>query len=244
MNKDIYELIDIINHKGYNAYVVGGFVRDYIWGLENRDVDIVTNAPSKLILDIFSLYKPHIFKNETIKFNYGEYTVDIAHLRKEEFADGKTTITFTDELKEDYLRRDLTFNAIYMDKDGRLYEFGTSLIDCNERKLKFINNAASKCKEDPTRFLRAIYYILKYDLKDYRDLDEVVLNQLDFDSCDVNALNKVIYKILKLGDNKRFVNLLVKYNIYDFLFKNKTLNYDVKPLDFLRNNEYIFIDSI
>lgn len=244
MNTDIYKLLDKISNLGFNAYVVGGYVRDYIWGLKSDDIDIVTNAPSEKLLDLFEEFKPHIFKHQTIKFNYGGYTVDIAHFRKEEYLNGETTVSFTEDMKEDYQRRDLTFNAIYMDKDGRFYEFGNSLIDCNSKKLKFINDANLKCKEDPTRFLRAIYYILKYKIKDYDDLYNVKLTLNDFEKCDINALNKVIYKILKLDNNKKFVNLLEKFNVYDILFTNKVSDYNVKPIDFLKDSGYIFVDLI
>lgn len=244
MNYDIYVLLNSIEEKDYKAYVVGGFVRDHLLGFSNTDVDIVTDAPVEVIKSLFFSYNPQVFKNNTVMFKYLNYDIDIAQIREETYENGLVKVTFTSDLEKDYNRRDFTINALYMDKDGNTFDYGTSEDDINNLRLKFIGDSQEKCVNDPSRILRGIYFILKYDLKDYSDLFSVKLSINDFKSCDINLLNKSLYKILKLNKNGDFVLLLDKCNIYDILFKNRSNNNDLKPIDFLKNNEYIFIDSI
>ena len=102
MKKDILDLLFDINQHGYEAYLVGGFVRDYILGNgQNNDIDIATNAPTSFLLELFKDYKPKCFKYETIKFKYNEYNIDIAHFRKEEFHDDSLSVLLVDNLFDD-----------------------------------------------------------------------------------------------------------------------------------------------
>lgn len=244
MDESISVILNQIYKSGYKVFVVGGYVRNMIWGINNDDIDIVTDAPSFKIKELFKGYGPKEFKNQTVSFKYNKYNIDVAQIRGEQFINGKIKVTFTSDLYEDYMRRDFTMNAIYMDKDGNYYEFDNSVSDCKNFKLKFIGDPTIKCKEDPTRILRAIYFILKYDMKDYNDLYKVDFDSIDFSLADINLLNKIIFKILKLNKNESFIFLLDKCNIYDSLFiKRSTIN-NLKPIDFLINNGYIYIDSI
>ncbi|MBR5662883.1 MAG: CCA tRNA nucleotidyltransferase [Bacilli bacterium] len=244
MNKSVHELLFELSSKGFKSYIVGGYVRDLLLGFDNYDLDIVTNAPVDIILDIFIKYNPVKLKYNTIKFKYNEYDVDIAQIRSETFKNGKVIINYTNNLQEDYLRRDFTFNAIYMDQDSKIYDFDHCVNDLNSLKLKFISDPNAKCIEDPTRILRAIYFILKYGIKSYDDLISINITLDQFKNCDVNALNKCIYKILKLNKNEEFVNLLNKLNIYNYIFTKNSNNYYLKPIDFLHQFGYVYIDSI
>lgn len=237
-------MLQKLSSRGYKSYIVGGYVRDFILGYENHDIDIVTNAPVNAILDIYKEYSPEMFKYNTVKFNYEKYNIDIAQMRKEVFVGGKVNVCFTDNLKEDYLRRDFTFNAIYMDQDGNYYDFNHCIDDCKNLRLKFINDPNIKCTEDPTRLLRAIYFILKYEITSYDEIFNVNINYSFFIKCDKNALNVIIYKILKLNKNHEFIKFLKKLKIFELLFNTETNNYNLKPTEFLKEFKYLYIDSI
>ena len=244
MNKYIYELLFKFSSNGYKSYIVGGYVRDFLLGLNNYDLDIVTNAPADFVLQAFKEYNPVKLKYDTVKFKYFEYDVDIAQIRSEKYINGNLVVKFTDDLKKDYLRRDFTFNAIYMDQDGNITDFGHCIEDLHNSKLRFVFDPNTKCIEDPTRILRAIYFILKYNISSYDDVLDIHFEENPFIKCDINALNRIIYKILKLGKNKEFIVFLVKCEIYDYLFKKECDNFNIKPIDFLNDFGYIFIDSI
>lgn len=244
MNNVIYSILDKINKLGYKSYIVGGYVRDLILNISNNDLDFVTNAPAEVLLDVFSAYKPVKLKNSTICFQVDNYNVDIAQMRREEYIDNKVSVTITDDLKFDYLRRDFTFNAIYMDIDGKFIEFDNNLLDCKNLNLKFIGDPLTRCKEDPSRILRAIYFILKYDLKTCSIISTINVNDLDFGKVDINLLNKVLIKILKLKKNEEFIRILNEHNLYSILFKNVVNITSSKPIDFLKSAGYIYIDTL
>ena len=185
-----------------------------------------------------------IFRNNTIKFKYKEYKIDIAQIRKEYFENGKIMVSFTSDLKEDYLRRDFTFNAIYLDKNNNYTDFDNCINDCKNLVLRFVSNPTIKCKEDPTRFFRAIYFILKYNIEKYSELLDINLDETDMKTVDINALNKCLFKILKLGKNRDFISMLDKCNAYGLIFTRRAENVDLKPIDFLKNSGYIFIDNV
>ena len=237
-------LLHLIVSNNYRAYIVGGFVRDFILGSKNNDVDIVTDAPVNVLLQLFFNYSPVVLKNGTIKLRFESYNIDVVQMRKEIFIDGKISIFPTKYLLNDYLRRDFTFNAIYMDENGSLYTMGSGIDDCINKRLKFIGNPKTKCIEDPTRIIRGIYFILKYNISDYDDMLSIKLCKKDFIKCDINQLNRMLFKILKLEKNAYFVKLLEQFSLYDILFKKRNGVQFIKPIDFLLNNEYIFINSI
>ena len=245
MNDKIKNLLKIITDANYRAYVVGGFVRDELLGFTNYDVDIVTDAPKSLLFELFRDYNPISFKYDTMKFKYGLYNVDIAHIRKEEYIDGSTKVSFSDDLIDDYNRRDFTINAIYIDKDEKIIDYGTGLDDCKNKTLRFINNPQIKCKEDPTRLFRGIYFILKYNLVDYSDIFKVNLDKNDILNLDVNALNKILVKILKLKKYKQFISILDECNLFNIVFENRPdLKDNYKPFDFLSDFKYIHLEKI
>ena len=244
MKTEIYDLLNAISLQNYQCYLVGGFVRDFLLGFDNMDLDIVTDAPVEVVLNTFKKYNPTTFKYGTVKFKYLEYEVDIAQIRSEVYKDGNLVVTPIGDLSKDYLRRDFTFNSIYMDKDGKYFDFDDCINDCLNLKLKFVSDPNVKCIEDPTRVLRAIYFILKYNLKSYDQLFEVNISKELFENCDISALNKCMFKILKLGKYNEYINLLDKLDIYQYLFTNRVDKGFSKPIDFLKKSGYIFIDTL
>lgn len=244
LNNVVLELLNSINFLGYKSYVVGGYARDLIWGISNDDIDIVTNAPVDILLDCFKDFNPVKLRFNTIKFKYQGLSIDIAQMRYETYENNKIRVEYTNDLYKDYLRRDFTFNGIYIDSNGNYVNFDSSIDDCKNKHLKFIGNPNNKCREDPTRIFRAIYLILKYNLNSYEELFTVKLTNNDFINCDMYALNKIIYKILKLNKNKDFIDLLNKCNIYKYIFNNVSDKYNLEPLEFLNEYGYVYIDSI
>lgn len=168
------KLLDEITSYGFQAYIVGGFVRDYILGIESNDIDINTNATPKEIKNIFDSCLP----NE----DYGSVTVikkgvrfEITTFRKEmSYLDNRrpSQIEYIDDLYQDLLRRDFTINTLCMNKDGEVIDFLGGRSEIDSRVVKTVGNAKNRFEEDSLRILRAVRFatLLDFELdKETRD---------------------------------------------------------------------------
>lgn len=165
------KLIEEITSCGYKAYIVGGFVRDYILGIESNDIDITTNATPREIKEIFS---DSCLPNE----DYGSVTVvkkgirfEITTFRKEigYIAHRKPIeIKYIDDLYQDLLRRDFTVNTICMDSNGEVVDFLGGGEDIRKRIIRTVGSAKDRFEEDCLRILRAIRFatVLDFSLDD------------------------------------------------------------------------------
>lgn len=160
MNIKIRNILMALINAGFEAYIVGGFVRDYILGIESYDVDITTNALPKDVRRIFDL-------NSSTQENYGStcfkdslYNYEITTYRKEIKYENRRPIEFEyiNDIKEDIVRRDFTINSLYMDIDGKIYDIVGGKEDLENHIIRSIGSIEEKMIEDPLRMLRAIRF--------------------------------------------------------------------------------------
>lgn len=158
---DVKEIIDALNRHGFEAFAVGGCVRDTLLGREPGDWDITTSAHPEQV--------KHIFKH-TIDTGiaHGTVTVMKHHVGYEvttyridgEYEDGRhpKSVTFTSSLKEDLRRRDFTINAMaYHHETGIIDEFG-GMEDLRSGVIRCVGNPIDRFQEDALRILRAIRF--------------------------------------------------------------------------------------
>ena len=124
MNDKIKEILEMITNKGFKAYVVGGYVRDYLRKIKSIDVDICTNARVKDLMEIFKDYKITSLEYGNILLETKDYLFEITTFRKDidYINNRKPIIEYVDTLEEDITRRDFTVNSICMDKDGKIID--------------------------------------------------------------------------------------------------------------------------
>ncbi len=169
MNLEIKSILEKLEKNGYEAYVVGGYVRDYLLNIESYDVDICTNALPKDIMRVFNI-KKDISCYGSIPIKNGKYNFDITTYRKESNYLNRRPqiIEYTNNLLLDIERRDFTINSICMNSNGQIFDYLNGEKDLNNRLIKVIGNTYDKLMEDPLRILRAIRFavILDFDLDD------------------------------------------------------------------------------
>ncbi len=165
------KLLKEITSHSYKAYIVGGFVRDYILGIESKDIDIATNATPKQIKEIF---EDSCLPNE----DYGSVIVEkkgirfeITTFRKEiEYDNNRkpVEIKYIDDLYSDLLRRDFTINTICMNEDGEILDYLDGRRDIDNKLIRSVGSAYDKFTEDSLRILRAVRFatILDFELDD------------------------------------------------------------------------------
>lgn len=165
------QLLKKIEDYGFKAYIVGGFVRDYILGRESLDVDITTNATPKDIKQIFSdIFIPKVAYGSVTVF-YHNIRFEITTFRKElTYINNRKPIEFEyiNELIDDLYRRDFTINTICMDSNGEIIDLLDGKFDLDKKEINTVGNSYEKFNEDSLRILRAIRFatILNFELNE------------------------------------------------------------------------------
>lgn len=171
------ELAELYNLNGYQLYMVGGSVRDYLLNIALTDMDLVTDAPpdeEKSFLD----HADYTFaKYGSIKLIYKDVKFDITTLRKETgYLDSRhpKQVEFTKDLKVDVLRRDLTINALYLDKDLKVIDYVEGQKDLFNHLIKMIGDPLTRIVEDPLRIVRIYRFKLDLGFEIDKKLEQVI----------------------------------------------------------------------
>lgn len=168
MKEKALEVLNIFNEHGFEAYIVGGYVRDLLLGKNSLDIDICTNATPKDIISIFDIEDSNT-QYGSVRVIYKKCIFDVTTYRKEIKYEGNRNpikIKYINNLKKDLLRRDFTINTLCMDKNGDILDLLGVKQDLDNKLIKTVGNPKYKIKEDSLRILRAIRFssVLGFDI--------------------------------------------------------------------------------
>lgn len=154
-----------LKENGYQAYVVGGAVRDFLMGKTPHDYDLTSDALPSQISDVFKdFYQEHSGeKHGTIRVIIDHKPIEITTFRCDEgYTDYRRpdNVEFVKDAYIDSKRRDFSINAFYY-SEGHIYDFHEGLEDLNNKVIKTIGNPSAKFHEDALRILRAIRFSAK-----------------------------------------------------------------------------------
>ncbi len=170
MEEKALEILKILNNNHYEAYVVGGYVRDTLLNRKTNDIDICTSATPKEILQIFDNVSISDMQYGSVVVAYKGYNFDITTFRKEikyESNRKPVKIKYIKDLKKDLLRRDFTINTLCMNSNGDIIDILNIKNDLNKRILRTVGNPRYRIKEDSLRILRCIRFatILDFEIE-------------------------------------------------------------------------------
>lgn len=170
MKEKAFEVLKIFENNGYIAYIVGGYVRDYLIGKKTLDIDICTNATPKDIVELFDQVQVSDFSYGSVSIIYKKVKFDVTTFRKDiKYEDNRKPIKikYISNLKHDLLRRDFTINTICMNSNGEIIDLLNGKKDIENKLIKTVSNPRTKIKEDSLRILRAIRFatILDFDIE-------------------------------------------------------------------------------
>ena len=161
MPRDVRLIIEKLIEAGYEAYAVGGCVRDSLIGREPHDWDITTSATPYEIKDIFKKTIDTGLKHGTVTVMMNHVGYEVTTFRIDgEYSDHRRpdSVTFTRELREDLLRRDFTINAMaYNDKTGVVDLYG-GMDDLRDKVIRCVGNPDERFDEDALRIFRAVRF--------------------------------------------------------------------------------------
>lgn len=152
------ELEKIFSDNGYKLFTVGGTTRDFLLNRNFDDFDLVSDATPEQIKEFLPNADFSFSKFGCVRIKQENFKIDITTLRIEgDYLDFRhpSFVKYVKNIDEDYKRRDFTINALYMDKDGKVYDFCGGKTDLNNKLIKFIGDPETRIKEDPLRILRA-----------------------------------------------------------------------------------------
>ena len=132
-------ILEQLNQAGFEAYFVGGCVRDTLLGREIHDWDVTTSAQPEEVLTLFDHCIPTGIRHGTITVLLGDTQAEVTTFRADgDYHDSRhpDSVRFVSSLREDLARRDFTINAMAMDLCGRLYDFFDGQTDLQNQCLR------------------------------------------------------------------------------------------------------------
>lgn len=219
MNKDIKKVLEKIESSGFEAYVIGGYVRDYLLGINSTDIDICTNALPKDLVNIFNNLNASSNEYGAFKIVSKNYNFDITTYRKDLKYNGRyPEVEYVNNLIEDIERRDFTINTICMNSKEEIIDLLNAKEDINNRIIKCIGNCDKKLKEDPLRILRALRFaiILDFNIDDTL-LKSIIKNKALIKTLSNNRIKQELDTILISKHCLKGLEMLKNLGILDIL---------------------------
>ena len=159
--ESVKDILAVLNTAGFEAYAVGGCVRDSVLGREPEDWDITTNASPQEVKKLFRRTVDTGIAHGTVTVLQGGQGFEVTTYRLDgSYSDGRhpDSVTFTPELCEDLKRRDFTINAMACAADGEIVDLFGGREDLRRRLIRCVGNADERFREDALRILRALRF--------------------------------------------------------------------------------------
>lgn len=207
-------IIEELNHHGYEAYIVGGCVRDSILGKEPQDWDITTSATPEQTKAIFRRTIDTGIEHGTVTVMMGKVGYEVTTYR----VDGKyedhrrpSGVTFTASLLEDLKRRDFTINAMaYNDKEGLVDAFD-GVGDLEKGVIRCVGVPQERFDEDALRILRAVRFAAQLDFAIDKPTQQAIREKAEF-LRDISA-ERIREELTKLITSEHPEKLLLAYDL-------------------------------
>lgn len=165
--RETQQVMAAISDTGARAFFVGGCVRNALLGVDVSDVDIATDARPEQVMEIAKAAElkavPTGIEHGTVTIVSGRVGYEVTTFRKDIETDGRrAVVSFSSDMADDARRRDFTMNAIYADASGAVIDPLGGLDDLHARRVRFIEDADARIKEDYLRILRFFRFYAWY----------------------------------------------------------------------------------
>lgn len=160
----VEKIINTLENAGFEAYAVGGCVRDYLMGITPDDYDVATSAKPDTIKLLFDKTYDTGIEHGTVTVLINGITVEVTTFRCEaDYIDNRkpSSVYFVTNLEEDLKRRDFTINALAYNKKCGIIDLFGGISDIEKGKIKCVGNPEERFEEDALRMLRAVRFACK-----------------------------------------------------------------------------------
>ena len=229
---NVVKISGTLINNGYQAFLVGGCIRDLLLQKKPKDFDIATDASPAEICRLFPNARVigkrfkivHVYTDEKKFFEVTTFRSDISKKNNEKRFKKQHGMIKRDNvygtISQDAYRRDFTINSLYLDLDTEiLHDYVGGLNDIKKRQLRLIKKPSISYQEDPVRMLRAIRFESKLDLELKGDSKESIKKMSHLiNNVSPFRLFDEILKIMHSGSAVVSYKKLIKYKIFKNLF--------------------------
>jgi poly(A) polymerase len=227
------KVVEQLSSDGYEAFLVGGCVRDLMLGLKPKDFDVATDATPEQVNQLFKRSRIIGRRFQIVHVRMGPEIIEVTTFRAHH-TDKKSSLNDSrrsakglllrdnifGSINEDACRRDFTMNALYYHpQDNSIYDYADGLPDIEQRLIHIIGNPADRYREDPVRMLRAVRFAAKLDfqIEDNTAAAITKVYQLLADIPPARLFDEVL-KLLMHGHALSTFHLLRQYQLFGILF--------------------------
>ena len=212
-------IIRRLNRAGYDAYVVGGAIRDLLLKMRPKDYDVVTNALPRKIRRIFRNSRIIGKRFQLVHVYFQDKIIEVSTFRTDEPADSHNIFG---TMAEDVRRRDFTFNALYYDpREEYIIDYVDGYADITGKRLKGLIPLDNSFNEDPVRMIRAIRYASTTGFR----LTGKITKQIRkcaglIEKCPVSRLTEELFKMLESGQSQSILSAMRDCDVLSRIMPN------------------------
>ncbi|EAD4736330.1 TPA: CCA tRNA nucleotidyltransferase [Listeria monocytogenes] len=206
---------------GFEAYFVGGSVRDYLLNRMISDVDIATSAFPEEVKEIFQTSYDTGIAHGTVTVRENNEFYEVTTFRTEgTYEDFRrpSEVTFIRSLEEDLKRRDFTMNALAMDEHFALQDPFSGQLAIQNKEIKAVGKASERFHEDALRMMRAVRFLSQLDFELDKETEKALESQIELlQHTSVERITVEWLKMMKGKAAKRAIELLLKVKMETYL---------------------------
>ncbi len=220
--KEVSHVTETLEKAGFQAYLVGGCVRDLIMGKEPKDWDVTTNAKPEQIVGLFekTVYENTFGTVAVIQEGVSQETlrqIEVTPYRIEAtYSDFRhpDEVKFSEKLEDDLKRRDFTVNALALNSKGHLTDMFDGLRDIKDKTLRAVGEADDRFREDALRMLRAVRFACQLNFSvSYNTMESILKNSELIKKISAERIRDEFVKIIMSENPSAGIVMLQKFNL-------------------------------
>jgi poly(A) polymerase len=246
ISENALKVLQRLKKAGFEAYLVGGCVRDLLLGREPKDFDVATNASPEQVKQVFRNCRIIGRRFRLAHVFFGREIIEVATFRGSESDASDQQVIHEDgrllrdnvfgTLEEDVWRRDFTVNALYYNiRDFSVVDYTGGMYDHANAVIRLIGDPNLRYREDPVRMLRAIRFAVKLGFTLHPETEEPIYSQAELlKSIPAARLYDEVLKLFLAGYGVQTFEMLRHYGLFAMLFPATDKCLETENQDFPR----------
>lgn len=223
-------IIDRFKNNNYEAFIVGGSVRDSLLNRKVNDYDITTNALPSITESLFDKTIPTGIKHGTITILIDKESFEVTTYRIDgEYIDNRKPkeVIFVSDIEKDLSRRDFTINALAYNPDFGIKDYFNGIDDLNNKIIRAVGEPNLRFQEDALRILRAIRFAAQLNFKiEENTLSAIKTNNKLIKNISKERIRDELLKMLTSNNPQKAILELYHSNLIDYIFNLNNSSYN------------------